>query len=125
MKTLIHQLLERAESAGGEEWLRQCLASPLNSPAAESEAAGVSGEGSAAGEDGPATLRGCLQLNEAGVSGVSDPVRADVMEEGRAQGHLALKRRRSANRKDITSPSREAASEKGRSASGRKAQRRG
>lgn len=30
MKTLIRQLLERAETASGEDWIRQCLTLPLN-----------------------------------------------------------------------------------------------
>lgn len=44
MKTLVRQLLERAKAAGGEEWVRQCLASPLNIVATGAEKAGGSEE---------------------------------------------------------------------------------
>lgn len=81
MKTLVHQLLERAEAAGGEEWLWSCLALPKGQELLE-----ASGENSEGSEEMEWDGGGALHNHVLSMQG-EDPVEEDV-EVGRQESAI-------------------------------------
>lgn len=104
MEALLHRLLARAEHAGGEEWIQQCLSLPLEPQPASGSIMDLE---HTVGPSGADTFQTCLSAEvECPSVAVPGVMRSDDVSEEDGTGRRTSKQRRSQRRSVSPAPPR-------------------